>query len=143
MAGTSQPDRSHWPHGGDGGRFVVTLGPYDHQAGDTTGYKIVGMYKAPFDFKVKEAYLYMKEGGFTAGANALMKILDDSGSVQTIVAERTVDTSDDTGVPMTLTVADEGPILTGGVLQLCLDSGDASGVMEGFRVDLHCVPVYS
>lgn len=143
MAGTSVPDRSHFPQG-QHGVFFMSFGPATIIAedGDTTGYKIFGILTAYFDYYVKAAYLTMREGSFVAGANALLRIRDDTGSPQTIVAARTLDTSDDTGVAMTLTIADEGPILAGGELHMEVDGGDGSAEMRELAVHLWCQPRY-
>jgi len=138
MAGASIPGRSPWPMG-DVSYMPIMLGPTSIIT-DTTGYKKAAFFKAPFDFNVKKAYLMMLEGA-QSGAACLMKILDDSSSVQTIVAERAIDGSDDAGTLMTLTIADEGPILTNGVLELHIDSGPTP-VLSELAVQLWIQPVF-
>lgn len=131
-----------WPHGP---LMNVVLGPvsYPVEFGDSTGYKKVASHKAPYALTVKAGYLWIEEASWVSGANMLMKIEDDESSPQVIVAARAVTTADDTGVWMTLTIADEGPVRAGAELTLSIDSGDATGEFNCLTVNLWCEPTYA
>ena len=94
-----------------------------------------------YDFKVKKAYLFCREGSVSITGGILMKVVDDTGTPQTIVAERAIDGDDDAGAMRALTVADEGPILTGAEVQLDLDS-NTSDTAQDVAVTLLVEPVY-
>ena len=131
-----------WPHGP---YYTIQLGPvsYPVEFGDSTGYKKMASWKAPFPFYVKRAYLWLEEDSWVSGANMLMKVEDDTGTPQGIVTARTVDTNDDTGVWMDLTVADEGPVLNDAEVFLMVDSGDGSGEFNCMTVLLNVLPQYA
>ena len=139
MAGTSNPLRTGPPGGPDDGFIRMTMGPVSID-GDTSGYKMFASIKADYDFYVKKANVTAREGSFTdSDASIKMKILDDSGSAQTIVAEVVLDTSYDAGAPIAQTIADEGPILCGGVVDLQLDAGSGD-VLKDVCVELWVKP---
>ena len=125
--------------------YPITLGPvaYPVEFGDSTGYKKMASFKAPFALTVKKAFLWMEEGSWVSGANMLMKVQDDESTPQVFVAERAVVTADDTGVWMDLTVADEGPIRHDAEVFLMIDTGDATGEFNCFTVSMWCLPTYA
>ena len=127
MAGTSNPVKSHWPHGE--GSLIPMKFHWEHVVTDTVGYKIVGAETAQFDYTVEKAELMVREGGWAGGGDMLLKVTDDTGSPQTIIAAYTMTTSLENGVPVALTVADKGPILTGGILIVSYDSGADGGAL--------------
>lgn len=141
MAGASNEMKSHFPHGGDGGYFNIILSmSHVAEMGDTSGLKKVAAFKAPFDFNVKKAWLWIREGGWVDGTTDAIAVVDDSASVITVVASFSLSTAHDAGTFTELTVADEGPILTNGELALQYDSGDASGEAHDLSVHLWCRP---
>lgn len=144
MAGTSNPLASHWPHGGDKGYFHLRLGPCTFLASETdpAAYITGALIKVPFDLKVKRAQLSMREGSWISGVGMVIKVVDDSGTPQTIVAELSVTTDHDAGTATELTIADDGPILAGGEIHLDIDPGDTNGEFRDLVVDLWCQPVY-
>lgn len=131
-----------WPHGA---LYPIQLGPvsYPVEFGDSAGYKKMASFKTPFAFNVKKAYWWLEEGSWVSGSNMLMRVRDDTGSPQTIIAARTIDGSDDAGVWMDLTVADEGPILNDGEIFLEIDTGDGSGEFNCATALLWVSPVYA
>jgi hypothetical protein len=142
MAGSTRPERAPYPNG----RYQITLGPFTVLAaeGDTAGLKTMAIHKAQFDFNVKEAYLSMKEGSWVdgAGSAAQIAVVDDSASPLTIVAALSTTTAHDAGTATKLTVADEGPILTGAELHLEFDN-DTDGVVNDCKVELFVEPIYA
>lgn len=140
MAGIADVITAPWPHGP---YLLLQLGPvsYPVEFGDSGGFKKMASLKTGYAFNVKRAYWWLEESSWVSGANMLMKVTDDDS--QTIVASRTVDTSDDTGAWMDLTVADEGPILYDAELFLEIDSGDGSGEFNCGTVQLWVTPLYS
>ena len=131
-----------WPHGP---LYPIQLGPvsYPVEFGDSVGYKKMASFKTLFAFDVKRAYLWLEESSWVSGANMLMRVRDDTGTPQDIIAARTVDTADDTGVWMDLTVADEGPILNDAEIFLEVDSGDGSGEFNCMTVLLWVSPTFA
>lgn len=129
-----------WPHGA---LYPIQLGPvsYPVEFGDSTGYKKMASFKTPFAFNVKQAYWWLEESSWVSGAGMLMRVTDDDS--QTIVSARTVDTSDDTGVWMALTINDEGPVLNNAEIYLEIDSGDATGEFNCGTALLWVSPVYA
>ena len=140
MAGTSQIVKSAWPHGEKS--LIPLRFHWEHVAGDTSDFKIVGTHTAQFDFTVEKAEFMMREASWINGAAMAVKVIDDSASPQTIIAATTIDADSDAGVPVALTIADKGPILTDGILIVSFDSGDANGVVRDANVTIWVRPVY-
>lgn len=143
MAGSTVPGRSYWPQGPDGW-FPIRLGP-GTIIGDTSGFKTFAVSYIPADLNVKAAYLGMKEGSWAKGGatEIYVKVEDDTGTPQVVVAgTRAIDTNDDAGNEIELTVADEGPILAGSQLRFMMDASDASDTAVDVVITLWCKPVY-
>ncbi len=139
MAGASQVDRSAWPHG-EGALIPIELRSQE-LGGDTSGYKIEDSFQADYDFNVRKATIRLKEGSVSITGGINVKVFDDSSSVQTIIAERAITAADDTGLPRALTVADAGPILTGGIVTMSVDS-NSSDTLENLVITLWVEPIY-
>ncbi len=139
MAGTSIPNLAPYPNG----NVLLQLGPVSADGSGGGAYKIHSSVKVPFDLNIVRAWIVCREGGFTdADASMFLKIVDDSDSAQTIVAEFGLTTSFDTGLPIELTVADHGPVLAGGIVELCIKD-NTSDVMKDVSVWLECEPKWS
>lgn len=127
------------------GLVPIKLGPITFLASETDPAALVSMaaHKMNFDGNVKAADLYMRDGSWVSGVGMEIKIVDDTGTPQVIVAAYSVTTDDDAGTIMPLTIADEGPLLTGGTVFLQFDPGDTNGEVRDLTVTLWVQPLYA
>ena len=139
MAGATNPLKSAWPFG-EHSLYPITLRS-EATGGDSSGYKIEDVYRAEFDFRVKQAYFSVREGSVAITGAILVKVQDDTGTPQQIISARNITAADDAGNPVALTVNDEGPILTGANVELSLDS-NTSDTIQNLKVVLLVEPVY-
>jgi hypothetical protein len=141
MAGTSDPQAGFWPFGSTygGGTIPIRMNFVATTLNTGGAFKNADGFTAKFDFDIVAAEMQCLPGFTLAGTSAKLKIVDDTGSPQTIVASRDFVAADDDGTIVALTVADKGPILTGGVVYLQYQ-GAAGDTILGCGVTLHIRP---